>query len=416
MPSIRARKDNGLLFFDFRHQGARCREQTLLPDTALNRKKLQRVLERIDAEITLGTFEYRKYFPNSKRAAQFDTKVPVDSRTDAGIPLFRDFVGTWLLETEISWRHSTRAGNKGIINKYLLPEFGEKPVSGIRKEDVLAFRASIARLPGRNGNASLSPKTINLVVGMLTTIISEAADRYHFNNPTHNIKRLKNPRKEIQPFSLDEVRQILATVRSDFRNYLIVRFFTGMRTGEINGLRWSRVDWESRQILVRETVQQGRVEYTKTDGSQREIEMSSLVEDALRRQFDVTGTEDYVFSTRDGTPLDANNFTRRVWYPLLSYLGLPRRRPYQCRHTAATLWLASGENPEWIARQMGHTTTEMLFRVYSRYVPNLTRRDGSAFDNFVSNAMNGGMAPNREVQTVQDHEPAEVHMLREAKP
>jgi len=50
------------------------------------------------------------------------------------------------------------------------------------------------------------------------------------------------------------------------------------------------------------------------------------------------------------------------------------------RHTAATLWLASGEAPEWIARQLGHTSTEMLFRVYSRYVPNLTRRDGSAME------------------------------------
>lgn len=53
---------------------------------------------------------------------------------------------------------------------------------------------------------------------------------------------------------------------------------------------------------------------------------------------------------------------------------------YRCRHTAATLWLAAGENPEWIAKQIGHTTTEMLFRVYSRFVPNMTRQDGSAFE------------------------------------
>ena len=59
---------------------------------------------------------------------------------------------------------------------------------------------------------------------------------------------------------------------------------------------------------------------------------------------------------------------------------LSHAQGYHCRHTAATLWLAAGENPEWIARQMGHTTTEMLFRVYSRYVPNLTRKDGSAFE------------------------------------
>ena len=86
-----------------------------------------------------------------------------------------------------------------------------------------------------------------------------------------------------------------------------------------------------------------------------------------------------MFCTRIGTPLSHNNVTKRVWYPLLRYLGLPKRTPYQTRHTAATLWLAAGESPEWIAKQMGHSTTEMLFRVYSRYVPNLTRQDGSAF-------------------------------------
>lgn len=85
--------------------------------------------------------------------------------------------------------------------------------------------------------------------------------------------------------------------------------------------------------------------------------------------------------------------TKRVWYPLLAYLGLEKRRPYQTRHTAATLWLASGEAPEWIARQMGHTSTEMLFRVYSRYVPNLTRQDGSAFERLLAARFNGTNDP-----------------------
>lgn len=87
-----------------------------------------------------------------------------------------------------------------------------------------------------------------------------------------------------------------------------------------------------------------------------------------------------MFCAPGGGPIDAHNFTQRVWDPLLRYLAIKRRRPYECRHTAATLWLAAGENPEWIARQLGHTSTEMLFRVYSRYVPNLTRNDGSAMD------------------------------------
>ena len=65
-------------------------------------------------------------------------------------------------------------------------------------------------------------------------------------------------------------------------------------------------------------------------------------------------------------------------------MGINYRRPYETRHTAATLWLASGEAPEWIARQMGHSNTKMLFEIYSRFVPNLTRQDGSAFERLLS--------------------------------
>ena len=114
--------------------------------------------------------------------------------------------------------------------------------------------------------------------------------------------------------------------------------------------------------------------------------MSEPVYQALRAQQRVTGAQRLVFCNRVGNALDHQNVTKRVWYPLLDELELSRRRPYQTRHTAATLWLAAGENPEWIARQMGHTTTEMLFRVYSRYVPNLTRQDGSAFEAMLRNA------------------------------
>jgi integrase len=81
-------------------------------------------------------------------------------------------------------------------------------------------------------------------------------------------------------------------------------------------------------------------------------------------------------------------------------LGLKVRRAYQTRHTAATLWLAAGENPEWIARQMGHSTTEMLFRVYSRYVPNITRQDGSAFERLM--LQSGATQPNQLETAIEE--------------
>ncbi len=120
--------------------------------------------------------------------------------------------------------------------------------------------------------------------------------------------------------------------------------------------------------------------------------MSQRVFDALQAQAKVTrGRSDYVFCSASGKPLDHNNVTKRVWYPLLRYLGLKKRKPYQTRHTAATLWLAAGENPLWIAQQLGHSSTEMLFKVYGRFVPNLTRRDGSAFERLLVSS--GTVAP-----------------------
>ncbi|AKV96832.1 MAG: integrase [Pseudomonadales bacterium] len=388
MGKIVERTETGKLFFDFRYAGKRCREQTTLDNTPANRKKLEAILKRIEAEITLGTFEYHRHFPNSPRAAKFTKQAEVQRARQAhDTPLFKAFSKDWLGEMKIQWRQSHIETVMGTLNNYLNPHFGEQEVGRITKKDILDFRASLAKVTTRSGK-HLSASRINRIMTPLRMILSEAANRYEFSSPYHGIKSLKVPRTDVEPFTIDEVRQIINTVRSDFQNYYAVRFFTGMRTGEIDGLQWDYVDFTRRQILIRQSLVDGRMEYTKNDGSFRTIEMSQLVYDALKDQQKATGKKSFVFCTRTGGPLTHNNVTKRVWYPLLRHLGLRKRRPYQTRHTAATLWLAAGENPEWIARQMGHTTTEMLFRVYSRYVPNLTRRDGSAIERLLINEFN----------------------------
>jgi len=381
--SIRSRPETSKLYFDFRYRNKRCREQTNLTDTQANRRKLEKMLERIEAEIVLGSFEYSRYFPNSKLAKEFSIPVQGSSRGTNNLPSFKDFSEIWYDEMKGSWRVSYRRTIRPILDNRLFHFFGELNVAEIKKADLLTFRASLSKESGRN-KKGLSASHINRHMKVMRMILTEAADRFEFTSPFQNIKPLKIQKTDIDPFTLDEINLILKTVRQDYRNYYTVRFFTGMRTGEIDGLKWRYVDFNRRQILIRETIVLGQTEYTKTDGSQREIDMSQPVYDALKFQYQRTGNQEYVFSTNAGTPLSHNNVTKRIWYPLLRYLDLRKRRPYQTRHTAATLWLAAGENPEWIARQMGHTTTEMLFRVYSRYVPNLTRSDGSAIENLIA--------------------------------
>ena len=395
MANVRRRPETGCLFLDFRYRSVRCREQTTLQDTAANRRTLEALANRIKREMAKGTFDYRAFFPDSPRASQFDgdmqaTPTAVATRSHASpdrgpsTPTLGQFAGTWYQENLPRWRQTHADTVEGTLHQHILPKLGEKPLAEITRADLLAFRAELGKQTGKGGGA-LSPSRINHIMTPLRMLMAEASERYEFLTPFRNIKPLRLPKLDIQPLSLDEVHRALGTVRKDWHPYLATRFFTGMRTGEINALEWKHIDFEHDLILVRQSIVKGKLENTKTDGSMRDVPMVPLVRTALLEQRKLVAKDcRWVFAQRNGDPINLVNFTNRIWHPLLRHLGLAPRRPYQTRHTAATLMLASGENPEWVARTLGHANTEMLFRVYSRYVPNLTRNDGKAFTGLVT--------------------------------
>ena len=379
MATIRER--SGKLIADFRYMGIRCRETTNLEDNAYNRRILKKRLEQLEAEITLGTFEYEKYFPKSNRVEEFKEKRSQQIAVQTKVPLFKEFTELWFKQKQVEWRTSYQQKVSIVIKNYLIPAFGNQVLSKIKKSDLLNFRASLAKVTHGKNQTSLKASRINQIMTPLRMILNDAAERYEFESPYKNINNLKESKIEVTPFSLEEVHKILTTVREDFRPYYTIRFFTGMRTSEIDGLQWKNIDLQRREIHIREALVNGVLGGTKTYGSDRTIQMSDRVYQAFLQQKSLNnGKSDFVFCNRDGGPLDYRLVNKRVWHPILRFLGLKSRRAYQTRHTAATLWLSAGENPEWIARQLGHSTTEMLFRVYSRYIPNVTRRDGSAFE------------------------------------
>lgn len=392
MGNVRARKETGNLYLDFTYKGLRCREQTSLKDSSSNRKKVETLLNKVEAMILLGSFDYGAVFPKSKNiqkiinlseAKKVKSSISLDEISN--LPTFKQYANNWFDLKRIEWRDSHCINTKSIIDNSLIPHFGLLPINEISKQEILSFRSKLSKRKGRNSSGYLSNKTINNHLQVLRNILLDAAEEYDFVSTFRNIKPLKRQKVHINPFSLDEVKLIVKNVRKDYKNYYVLRFYTGLRTGEIDGLKWKYVDFENRLILIRETIVNGKTEYTKTDGSQRELPMLGPVFEALKEQYLATGkTGNYVFCNNNKQPLDHNNVTKRVWYPLLSFLKLDKRRPYQSRHTAATILLASGENPEWIARFLGHSSTEMLFSVYSRFIPNLTRQDGSAFEKLLT--------------------------------
>ncbi|MDA3544247.1 site-specific integrase [Acinetobacter sp. AOR18_HL] len=379
MASIRTRY--GKLTIDFRYLNKRCRETTAMEDTPNNRKKLEKAIERMEAEMLLGVFDYAKYFPKSARLAEIKAAENQINAVSSKAPVFSKYCEIWVADKEIEWRSSYAEKIRIVIRKYLTPYFGTISVINIKKSDILGFRSSLAKVTYGNNQECLSPSRINQIMTVLRMILDSASERYDFDSPYKNIKSLKEGRIEVTPFSLEEVQRIITSVRDDFKPYYTIRFFTGMRTSEIDGLQWKNIDLQRREIHIREALVNGVLGGTKTYGSDRTIQMNDRVYQAFLQQKSLNnGKSDFVFCNRDGGPLDYRLVNKRVWHPILRFLGLTPRRAYQTRHTAATLWLSAGENPEWIARQLGHSTTEMLFPVYSRYIPNVTRRDGSAFE------------------------------------
>jgi integrase len=334
------------------------------------------------------TIDYTKHRPNFQayRGRSSSNKSPIlgTAPSPGHAPSFAEFTGEWWDENAFRWKRSGVVNMRSILNNHLLPQFVDSQVNAISKGQILKFRAQLASLPGRTGK-NLSNKRINNILQPLQSILDEAAERYGFVSPFRSIKRLPVRKPDIQPFSLAETWEFIDGVRQDFRNYYTVRFFTGMRTGEIDGLRWRNIDFERGLIYVVESFTYGEMDTTKTPDSVRDIQMSSTVREALLNQNKFTGHGEFVFCNNNGKPLGKDNVSKRIWYPTLEKLGFETRRPYQTRHTAATLWLASGENPEWVAMQLGHSSSQMLFQTYSRYVPNITRKDGSAMEELIRN-------------------------------
>src|SRR5690606_18697446 len=113
MGKVRARKETGKLYLDFMYAGHRCREQTALPDTPVNRKRVNALLQKVEAMILLGDFNYAEYFPDSRNLKKVQANqagAGPGSNSENGkasdTPLFTDFADQWFLESKIQWRNS----------------------------------------------------------------------------------------------------------------------------------------------------------------------------------------------------------------------------------------------------------------------------------------------------------------------
>jgi integrase len=195
-----------------------------------------------------------------------------------------------------------------------------------------------------------------------------------------------NPVKGVQVPSLTDARKRVALTPQQFwalskelsepyRTMALLAVLSGMRSGEIFGLRWRYADFEEGSILVAETVYQGRSSTPKTRASNRKVFVPPLALEALNRLKSLGGgPDDFVFCTSKGTPFNPNNVRGRVLIPACRRADIPLIGWHDMRRTFATWSNPTGESLKALQTQLGHTNSRLTLDVYTQPMPGAQRQ------------------------------------------
>jgi integrase len=280
------------------------------------------------------------------------------------------------------------------------------PLNQIRRRDVEEFLDKLG---------TLSAKRKNNVMVPVKNIFNDAMRREDLReNPCQLIRRFKEEKPLIDPFSFPEVKAFLDAVDPHYVPYFTTAFLSGMRPNEMLALKWLHVDFDMRCITIREGRVQGIEGPPKTTSSYRDVDMLDPLYEVLR-QHRLVSPQDatHVFTGKKGAPMEVNNLRNKVWYPALQRAKLRPRTMYQTRHTFASLMLSHGEDPLWIARMLGHTTLQMVFQHYGKFIRNRARKDGLKFSQGLAEA---GVLPGMAIDAAETKKPASPLPVRAREP
>ncbi|MEJ8619677.1 site-specific integrase [Helicobacter pylori] len=185
---------------------------------------------------------------------------------------------------------------------------------------------------------------------------------------------LKNAKeaKVIEPFSLEEVKTILENAPSlRLKAFLMVAFFTGMRTGEQLALLWEDIDFNNKTIIINKSLNElGQITSPKNKPSVREVDLLEPVGKILKElKESEPANKKFVFIEM---PKRSSVFQRH-FKKLLKDLNLKNRKLYTTRHTFASLMLSQGEEAMWVSKTLGHKDLNTTYKTYSHYIPKQDR-------------------------------------------
>jgi len=338
-----------------------------------------------------GTWEARWYGIDGKQHSRnFKTKGDATRYIQAteGDKVRGDYMDPKLARTPFSvvaesWyattaqrKEKTRAGYRSILDFHLLPAFG---AMGIARIDAGMIDLHIAGM-------TVAPATRLNVLHVLGSVMNHAVKRRMIpRNPVAEADRPKvaRPNADAMPFLTAEQTQELADeVGPRHRTLVLFAVYTGMRAGEIAGLRVRNLDLMRGTAKVEEAVSDvsghlilGR---PKTDSSIRTVALPRFLVDALMEQVAGKGQNEFVFGGEQ--PLRYGNWYARTFRPAVARLVDSDQHPdwpekmatlrfHDLRHTAAALMIANGEHPKAVQERLGHSSIAITMDRYGKLYP-----------------------------------------------
>ncbi len=266
-------------------------------------------------------------------------------------------------------RLSTERNYRMLVRVHLLPFFGTKQVPEITPMEVQMFLSQKSK--------SLAPRTVLSLRNRLLKIFGDAIRwGYIEKNPAQGarIPALEDVRgrRTLRP---EEARRLLSELSEPVHTMVLLALLSGLRRGEIFGLRWKAVSFEDSSILVLESNFEGRAVPVKTRASRRKVFVSQIVMDALRalrpQQFQ---PDDFVFAGENGKPLQQSNVLKRVLNPACERAGLPHVGWHVFRYTYSTWAEPTGESIKALQSQLGHTDSRLTLGVYTQPMPEAQKK------------------------------------------
>jgi integrase len=260
-------------------------------------------------------------------------------------------------------KYATQKSYSLLLRTHLLPRFRDSRLCDIARAQVQQFVTSKLK----DGDAW---ETTNHFRTLLSKIMGTAVSwNYLSDNPVRGVKMPERTLKRPHRFlTMDEVRRLIAASEEPVRTIVMLATITGLRIGEILGLRWGRINLAVGTLRVEETCYHGRFGTPKTKASRRELPLPSAVVQALlahRSRSSSTSEEALVFCTSNGTPLASNNLRKRQLRPACLRAALAPINWHALRHTHGTLLHEQGTPLRVAQAQLGHSHMTTTLEVYT---------------------------------------------------